>query len=519
VFQLLNAELDRQHRLVSAQRIQRLDGQRLSWYRFRHILFQNYLYGGLNEVERAHLHEEVGLALEEFYESCPDELAEIAPQLAWHFWEAGLSERAITYLLQAGRRAIRLSAHEQAVAHFSKALELLGTCPDTPVRAQQELEVQMSLFTPLLVLKGFAAPELGRACDRAWAICKRMGETPQVFTALWHLGSFYATRANYETSLEICDQMLGLARSAEDPVLIALARWALGYDLVRVGEFASGLGHLEHVIAFYDPLLHQSLAFTYGSDPGVAARSWASWASWFLGHPDQAMKHSQESLALAQQLSHPAALAFAQGVASLLHVLRRDFQRAQEFADSCHYLATEHKFPHWLTVMGFVHGCLQVERGQTQEGISQMGHNLTTYQAIGTEDIRSMMLALLAEGHGRAGQAPQGQEKLAEALAFAEATGERFYEAEIRRLQGELLLMQGNQAEAESCFQRAIEGARRQQARSWELRATVSLCRLWQKQGRAGEARHRLTEIYGWFTEGFHTPDLKEARALLQELA
>jgi DNA-binding SARP family transcriptional activator/predicted ATPase len=519
VLRLLSAELDRQHRLISARRIQRLDGQILSRYRFRHILFQNYLYAGLDAVERAHVHEEVGRALENLYEGHPDESAEIAAQLARHFREAGLAEKAVLYLLQAGRRAVRLSAHEQAIAHFTKALESLETLPNTPERAGQELEVQMSLFTPFLVLKGFAAPELGHACDRAWELCQNLGETPQIFTALWHLGSFYALRGNYVTSLEIGDQMLSLALDAEDPVLIALARWGLGFNLVRVGEFATGLVHLEHVISFYDPQVHQSLAFTYGSDPGVATRSWASWASWFLGHPDQAAKHSQEALALAQKLSHPAALAFAQGVASLFHLLRRDFQRTRELAESCLHLATEHKFPHWLAVMGFVSGLLQVEQGQTQEGISQMTQSLATYQAMGTEDIRSMMLALLAEGHGRAGQASEALETLAEALAFVKETGERFYEAEIHRLQGELLLVQGDTGRAEASFQRAIEVACQQSAKSWQLRAVMSLSRLWQTLGKQEQARHLLSETYGWFTEGFDTPDLREAEGLLEDWA
>jgi DNA-binding SARP family transcriptional activator/predicted ATPase len=519
VLRLLSSELDRQHRLVSARRMQRLDGQRLSRYRFRHILFQNYLYGGLDTVERAHLHEEVGRALEGFYEGRPDEVAEIAAQLAWHFREAGLVEKAVPYLLQAGRRAVRLSAHEQAIAHFAKALESLERLPDTPERTGQELEVQMSLFTPILMLKGFAAPELGRACDRAWELCRELGETPQVFTALWHLGSFYATRGNYTTSLEIGEQMLRLALEADDPVLIALARWGLGFDLVRVGGFASGLDHLEHMIAFYDPTLHQSLAFTYGSDPGVATRSWASWASWFLGHPDQAVRHSQQALALAQELSHPAALAFAQGVASLFHLMCRDLKRAEQLAQRCHHLATEHKFPHWLILMGFVRGCLDAERGGTQEGIDQMRRSLAHYKAIGTEDIRSMMLALLAEGHRRAGQASEGLETLAEALAFVRETGERFYEAEIHRLQGELLLVQGDTGRAEASFQRAVEIACQQGAKSWELRAVVSLSRLWQGQSKMDEAQQVLAETSGWFTEGFDTPDLKEARALLEELS
>ncbi|MBL7183248.1 MAG: AAA family ATPase [Anaerolineae bacterium] len=520
----LSGELDRRHRLVRAQGILRMDGQRpstssgqrLSRYRFRHILFQKYLYNSLDQVERTYLHEDIGNVLERLY---GDQSEEIAVQLARHFQEARIAEKAVGYLHQAGNRAMRLSANEEAIAHFTRGLDLIETLPDTPERAQQELMLQIGLAAPLMATKGYAAPELGSVCARARELCKQVEETPQLFSVLFHLGSFYCMRAEYQTAFELGDQVLGLAERAEDPVLVALAHWGLGYGLVRTGELAPGLAHLEHVIAFYDPQQHHALTFTYGSDPGVACLSWASWALWFLGYPEQALKRSQEVLALAQELSHPLSLAFAQGPAGFFHLFRRDVQTAQELAEACIDLSTEHGFPFWLAWLTFMRGWVLAEQGQAKEGIAQMRQGLAAHRALGAEDTRSMMLAQLAEAYRRAGQVEEGLSVLAEALAFVEKTGERFYGAEIHRLKGELLLMQGDETEAEASFHKAIEVARQQSAKSWELRAAMSLCRLWQQQGKREEARQLLAEIYDWFTEGFDTPDLKEAKALLEELS
>jgi predicted ATPase len=391
--------------------------------------------------------------------------------------------------------------------------------------------LQMALSAPLMAAKGFASPELGHACARARALCKQVGETPQLFPVLWHLGSFYSMRAEYQTALELCDQMLSLAERTEDAVLIALARWGLGYGLVRTGALAPGLAHLEHMIAFYDSQQHHALTFTYGSDPGVACLSWASWALWTLGYPDQALKRSEEALALAHNLSHPPSLVFAQGVAGYFHLFRQDGQTAQALIETGLNLATEHSLPFWVALLTYMEGWVLVEQGRGKAGVEQMRRGLAAYESLGTEDLRSMMLAQLAKAHGKHGYIEEGLTTLSEALAFVEKTGECFYEAEIHRLQGELLLkveVEGMKDErvvpgayllnAETCFQRAVEVARRQETKLWELRAVMSLCRLLQHQDGQEKARTMLTEIYGWFTEGLDTPDLQEAKSLLAEL-
>jgi len=306
----------------------------------------------------------------------------------------------------------------------------------------------------------------------------------------------------------------------EDPLQVAIARWLLGVYLLNMGELEPALEHLEHVIAFYDPQQHASLAFTLAQDPGVSALAWASWTLWLLGYPDQALERSREALALAHELDHPFTLGFALSMAgAFFHQFRREDQTARERNEAMLQLSTEKGFPLFVAGGTVLQGWTLAIAGQAEAGITDMRQGLDTLQAMGTEIQRSHWLALLAEAQASAGQAEEGLKVLAEALALVEKTGERYYEAELYRLKGELLLIQGDEAEAETSFHKTIEVARRQSAKSWELRATVSLCRLWQKQGRGDEAQQILAEIYTWFTEGFDTPDLQEAKALLEELS
>jgi predicted ATPase len=521
--QHLSGKLDRQHHLVCAQGIRWMDGQSLSLYRFRHILFQRYLYNNVDQVERAHLHQAVGVALEALYGGGTKEtgaIAAVAGQLARHFREAGIAEKAIDYFRQAGERAARLSAHEESIAHFTRGLELLEALPDTPERARQELPLQLALGVSLQATRGYGVPEVGRAFGRARELCRQVGETPQLFPALRLLGTFYSTRGEYQTGHEIAEQLLSLAERVENPLLVTVAHLSLGWNLLFLGEFAQAQAYLGQAITFYERQQHQSLAFTYGFDHGVACLSFASWTLWALGYPDQALKRSQEALALAQELSHPLSMAFAHAFAGILHAFRRDVPLAQKLAEACICLSTEHRFPYWAASGVFLHGWTLAKQGQTEKGIAQIGRGIADYQATGAEVGRSHQLASLAEAYGKAGQVEEGLAALAETLAVVNRTGERFYEAEAHRLQGELLRMQGaDPAEVEACFRQAIQVARQQQAKSWELRAVMSLCRLWQEQGKREEARQMLAEIYGWFTEGFDTPDLREARVLLEELS
>ena len=277
--------------------------------------------------------------------------------------------------------------------------------------------------------------------------------------------------------------------------------------------------HLEEMISFYEPHQHhRSLVFLRGSDAGLSALSYDACCLWCLGYPDQALSRSQEALALARELGHPFSLADVLYYAGcLLNEMRREAQAFKDDAEELMRLANE-RVPGWLGQGIRSRGAALAMLGQIQEGMAQMREGMAVDQSLGVRLDLSGTLGSLAEAQASAGQAEAGLSTLAEAVAFVEKTGERYYEAEIYRLQGELLLMQGDEAEAEASFHKAIEVARRQQAKSWELRATVSLCRLWQEQGRMDEARQMLAEIYGWFTEGFDSPDLQEAKALLEDL-
>jgi predicted ATPase len=304
-------------------------------------------------------------------------------------------------------------------------------------------------------------------------------------------------------------------------VLLVLAHRVLGQTLSFLGEFSTAQVHLERGMTLYDPEQHRSLASLYGHDQGVICRSWAALTLWCLGYPDQALRRSREALTLAEELAHPFSLAYATCFAGMHYQLRRQVQAAQERATAEIALCTEQGFALYLAHGTILRGWTMAEQGQGAEGLGQMRQGLAAYQATGAEVFRPYYLACLAEAYGKVGQAEEGLSVLAEALAAVHKAGERFYEAELYRLKGELLLARSadNQGEAEACFRQALDVARRRQAKSWELRAAMSLNRLWQCQGKREEARQLLAEVYGWFAEGFDTADLQGARALLAELS
>jgi adenylate cyclase len=310
-----------------------------------------------------------------------------------------------------------------------------------------------------------------------------------------------------------------MAKRLQDPLTIAMAHWSLGWMLVPMGELSTARQHLEHVVSFYDIRQHRTLAYVYAQDPAVSCLVWLACALWFLGYPDQALKRVHEALALARELDHAFSLGFALGLGGMVHQLRREAQAGRELVEEVLRISTEGGFLAFQVWDAFFLGFFQTEEGTTEEGISQMREALPILDSIGWNATFSHRLAMLAEALGKSGQPQEGLAVLAEALARVKTTGERYFEAEIHRLRGELLLLRGEpDAEVEALFEQAIEITRRQEARSLELRATMSLARLWRKQGKNEEARERLAEVYGWFTEGFDTPDLRDAKALLEEL-
>jgi len=512
----LSETLDRRHHLVSARGMVRAGSQRSSQYRFRHILYQRYLYSTLDEVERAHLHEQVGTALERLHG--PHETVAVAVQLARHFEEAGITDKAIHYLHQAGERSLHLSAYQEGLAHLTRALALLMTLPVSSERDRQELDLQVALGVALQGARGTQASEMKDAYIRARELCLETGERSQLCQVLGELALHHYTRGEHQKAREFGEQALSVAQRVEDSFLEALSRWYLGVVLFCLGDFAAALAHLERVTAFYVPQQHhRSFLLLRGSDAGVSALAYTACTLWCLGYPDQALLRSQKALALARELKHPFTLADVLTYGGcLFSQMRRDALALRGNAEELVCLSNE-KVSVWSgTGECYLGGALTL-LGQVQEGLAQLRTGIAILQSRGVRIELSVALGSLAEAQSRAGRPEQGLATLAEALAFVEQTDERHWEAELNRVQAELLLMVGNNTEAEASLHRAIEVARRQQARSWELRATTSLARLWQAQGRRDQARQILAEIYGWFTEGFDTPDLQEAKALLEE--
>jgi len=536
--QQLSRELEKRHRLVRAHSLAWLGSQRLSLYRFRHQLFQQYVYHSLTEIERVYLHEAVGSVLEAIYH---EQTEHIAVQLARHFEQAGLTEKALTYLLQAVRHAARLSAYQEVIGHVRKGLVLLNSPPDTPERAQTELELQIALGNALMATKGYAAAEVEQTYSRAWQLCQQVytGETSQIFPILYGRWVFHFERAEHQTAYQLAQEFLDLAQRHQDPAIIVAHR-CVGWSSAAMGELVSARAHFEQAVALYHPEQHRPLTFQYGGDLGSAGLSAGALVLWLLGYGEQARRWNDQALMLAREAAHAHSLAYTLGASFWFRDFCQERAVAQEQAEEVIAISTKQGLALWLAWGTMMRGWALAQQGQGEAGIAQIRQGLAAAQAAGAEFFRTHQLTLLAEAYQTVGQPEAGLRVLAEALAQVEKTEERFWEAEMYRLKGELLLtmegaersrspsaalrvnavegMQGAES-PEGCFLIAIEIARRQEGKSLELRATVSLCRLWQQYGKKDQARRMLADIYGWFTEGFDTIDLQQAKALLQELS
>ncbi len=502
-------------------------------YTFKHALTQEVAYNSLLIERRKAVHERTAKAIEEVYRS---KLDDRYSELAHHYSRSGNTQKAVDYLQLAGQQAVQRSANAEAINHLTSALELLKLLPDTPERIQQELALQIALGAPLQATKGWAAPEMGKVYSRARELCQQIEEAPQLFVVLWGLWQFHIVRAEYKTARELAEQLLPLAQSRQDSASLIQAHYALGLTLIFLGEFVAARECLQHGVALYDPQLHSSHTFLYGYDPKVSCLFFAAWALCYLGYPDQARSTLHQALTLAQELSHPFTTASVLGVALWVHQLLRKEQDTQEQAEILISLCNEQGFTLFLAWGTIMQGWAFAEQGQKEEGIVQMSQGLAAHQATGAEMGQTRYLALLAEAYGKMGQIEKGLSMIAEAISIVSRNGERNYEAELYRLKGELILQQfkvqgstfnvenpqsafpNPQLEVEECFLKAIEVAQQQQAKSLELRATMSLTRLWQQQGKQHEAHRMLSEVYNWFTEGFDTKDLQEAKSLLDAL-
>ena len=492
------------------------DGSSATRFRFQHALYRDVLYARVPPNGRAQLHQRILGCLETAYGERADE---IASELAHHCRKANDRNKAVRYLAAAGEQAIQRSANADAVANLSEALLLLNSIQDDTDRSDTELRLQIMLGGTLTATKGFAAPEVKRSYSRAFELCKGLRK-PSQFPALYGLWVYYLTRGEVGVAKELAEnQCLRLAETVRDPALIMQAHLMVGGTAQHFGDFATARLHLDQSLALYDSRIHRNHAFIYGQDPGTIGRVYVALALWSLGFPDQALEKLNEALGLASELQYPLTSAFANGFAAWLHQVRGEVEASRTRAETAITLASEYGFPLPLGMGRIFRGWALAELGHHDEGIELIRQGRDVCEGSGAALIRPYFLTLLAKAYGKGNRLKEGQAALAEALASIKDNGERAYEADILRLQAEFLLADSANDEAERQLYSAIKLAQMQKAKSLELRATTTLARLLTKRDRRGEARTMLREIYNWFTEGFDTAALREARFLLEQLA
>jgi DNA-binding winged helix-turn-helix (wHTH) protein/predicted ATPase len=493
------------------------DGTVSARYGFIHALYVNTLYERISPARRAKLHKDMAERGEIIY---GDHVGEIATELAMHFEQGHDYKRAAKYLQKGADRATRRFAYREAVGLSRRGLELLGKLPDTAERAEQELYLQLALGLPLIATKGYAAAEVGSAYARARELCQLLGEKREIFEVLWGLWAFHLLRADLEIAREMSEEFLRLAEGQPNAGLVTRGHIAAEVTLFHRGEFTPALEHFEKGLLVYDREQDLADSVRYTQNPGVSLRCHASWTLWFLGQPDQALERILEALTLAHDLSEPHVVAHTLYFVAIVYHLRREARLAQELAKASMDVASEHGLVFYQASSTLIWGWALSEQGMADEGIEQMRQGLAAHQASGTQMARPLFLSLLGEALGKANQTEEGLSLLEEGLALIHSKGERCYLAELYRIKGELLLTRrdgesADASEAEACFHESIKIAQQQKAKAYELRTWMSLSRLYQNQNEHKESRNVLRQIYDSFTEGFDTPDLLEAKALL----
>jgi predicted ATPase len=486
-------------------------------YTFKHALIQDVAYQSLLRSTRQQYHQRIAQALETQF---PETVATQPELVAQHYTAAGCAEQAVVYWQQAGQHASERSAHLEAISHWTTGIELLKSLPETPAHTRQALTLYTALGAALVMAKGQGASEVEHAYSQAHALCQQVGETPELVPVLYGLHRFYVGRLQLHTAREIDETLLRLAQRAEDPALAVLAHYALGTTWLFLGALPAARLHLEEAIARYTPDQRRALVFRSGTDLGVRCRIHAALLLWLLGYPEQALARLHEALALTHELPHPHTLASTRCWAAYVYQFCWDVPAVHEQAEAAVALSIEQGFPFWAAAGMILRGWALAIQGQSEGGMAQVRQGIAAYRATGAALLVPYYCTVLADVAVHLGHTEDGLQALAEAHTLVEQYEERWWEAEIYRLRGVLLLRQTGtpQAEAEAWVQRALDVARRQQAKSLELRAAMSLSRLWQQQGKRQEAYDLLASIYAWFTEGFDTADLQDAKALLEEL-
>ena len=494
-------------------------------YIFKHALLQDAAYQSLLKSIRQQYHQQIGQALVERF----SDIAATRPELlAYHFTQAGLNVEAIPYWQKAGQQAVERSAFIEGISHLQNGLAVLEQLPESRDRDTLEFSLQAMLGVALMSSRGWAMPEVLKAYSRAQELAQHIGEMPHLFPVLWGIWAYYAVLGRHPTSIGLAKQCLQLAQRINDPVLLIGAHHT--YDIsFWQGELVQARYHMEQMCTLYDSQQHSAHAALYGIDLGIAGYHYLELTVWTLGYPELALKLQEDRRGIVGNLRHGHSIAWSFFGSSMLYYLLREPLLAQENAETAVTLSQEQGFHMTIVVGTTSRGWALAQQGHVDEGIAELQQAIRTWRNMGGELGLTWMIASLTDAYLRAGRSDDGLTAVAEALAICQRNDERWCEAELYRLKGELLLNGTGQtrlkntmksvAEAEECFHKAMDIAHKQQAKSWELRAAMSLARLWQRQDKSTEAQELLSEVYHWFTEGFDTKDLQEAKTLLGEIS
>ena len=494
-------------------------------YLFKHALVQDAAYGTLLRDTRRALHARIAAMLEHQFA----EIAENQPELlARHCTEAGLIEKAAALWGKAGQRSLERSALAEAAEQLARALAQFATLPATPALRREQIKLQVALITPLIHVKGYAAQETKAAVERARLLieqAKALGEPPEdqllLFSVLFGFWAANIVAFNGDICRDLATQFLALADKQGAIVPLLMAHRVMGISLVYTADIAEARAHLEQAVALYDPAEHRPLASRFVADARTHALSYQSWALWLLGYPDAARAVSHRAISDAREIAQAATLMNTLTLTCFTHIFCGNYAAAKAQADELVTMSEEKNSLYWKALGMVLQGLLSALTGEAADTVRIISSGISAYRSTGATNIMVLPLSYLARAHAELGQIDDAWRCIGEAMTAVQTSKERWCEGDIHRIAGQiaLILPERNATKAEVYFERALLVARAQQAKSWELRAAMSMARLWRDQGKPQQARELLAPVYGWFTEGFNTRDLQEAKALLEELA
>jgi class 3 adenylate cyclase/tetratricopeptide (TPR) repeat protein len=503
--------------LQQSEIVQQIDNRPPPRYAFKHALLRDAAYESLLKSTRREIHARVAAVIEK---ERPEILAGQPELLAYHYGLAGDAEAALRYWLVGGRRARSRSAHVEAAGQFQKALECLALLPDTRERRATELEIQLSLGLCFVAVRGYSADETRRSFERARALSAELGEPAKEQQAIFGLWGHHWMRARHDRAIELGETLLAQADRLRDPAALVVGNRCLGSTLFTLGEFVRARVHLERAISLAQEAHVDGLSRSYAVEPRIAAQLMLAWDLWILGYPAQALDNVRQALGQAHERADPYSIAFAHYVTSAVLLLRGEPTDSLKHAEQSFALSMEHRINLYALYSRFGRGCALAKMGQEEEALLEIQQGIEEARSSHLGFMRAFMLGWLAGVQAGTGDPQAALSTIDEAFKHIDDVAGRAWEAELRRLRGDVLLAAHRDAadEAQRSYRDAIAVAQRQRARSLELRATTALARLLRSEGSPDAARGLLAEIYGSFTEGFDTADLRAAKALLDEL-